>query len=327
MNVISKLRFVSAFMLLCALAIGSLQAQVQNCGLPAGAGGTLGITGGATPLGSLSPDPMRTGESSGLDLVEYLFFNPNSILTDTFGTDVFISGQEIIGANATGQIDPADLGLSDGDEFCVQSFSFTLAELQDQIDTLFVGEFLGLTCCEFAEFVQEVDVCSLLTNAGIIEGSDVTNADEVVDFAINYGINPTLESLFTLIDSVINIVPDGAGCITAGDMCYATSNKVCFTVGEGLFTEPVIGQEWIGALQSGPNPTIDNWSVRFETQWTGQADVLVTDLTGQVISREAVNVIAGSNYIPVDMSSLATGQYLISVIASDWTIRAKTIKQ
>ena len=59
------------------------QAQSVNCGLDASAGGTLSVTGGPTPLDNLSPDPGRSGESSGLDLIQYVFTNPNDLVTDT----------------------------------------------------------------------------------------------------------------------------------------------------------------------------------------------------------------------------------------------------
>jgi hypothetical protein len=327
MIAINKMHFLSAFTLLCCALTFPIQAQVQNCGFPAGTGGTIGATDATISIDALSPDPMFSGESSGLTLVEFLFINPNNIILDTFTN---FSGPEIIGSNTTGQIIPSDLGLVDGDQFCVLSFSFALDVLQDQIDTLYNGEFLTLPCCDFAEFVQGVDVCSLLVDAGVTEGADITNAAEVVDFAVNYGISPTLESLFALIDSVINIVPTTAGCVSGSVMCYATSNQVCYTIGEGLFAEPVTGKEWINGLESGPNPTNNIWGVRFETEYSGPASLLVTDLAGRIIQADVQAIVPGSNYIPVDMSAFAPGQYLITLKADraeEWTIRAKTIKQ
>lgn len=315
----------ATFLFLTLLLARSLAAQTQNCDLPAGSGGTLSTGGSVAYIGSLSPSLTLSGESSGLDLVQFIFTNPNDLVFDDFsGT----TGPRILLANNTGRVDAgADLGLVREDEFCVFSWSFSLGVLQDQVDTLYSGEFLGVACCLFAEATQGVDVCSLLVDAGILEGADLEDFNDIADFAVAYGIQPTFPSIAFLVDSFINVIPPGAPCTPGGRMCYATSNTVCFTVDTGtvIAIAPVDAANWISQFQSGPNPVRGQYQISFVSTWSGSAQLEVTDLTGRQVMLSAAVINPGKNALQLDFSGLVPGYHTLRIKTPDWTTSVRAL--
>jgi len=296
---------------LCLLAIvlfaGPMTAQLQNCGLPAGSGGTISAAGGTVAPGSLSPAPALTGESAGLSFVQYLFLNPNDLVLDTLSGQ---TGPRIIFANNTGQADPAaDLGLSVGDEFCVMSMSFSLDILQRQVDTLYTSSFFGVPCCDFAEVTQGVDVCSLMVDAGIVNGSDLADYNDLADFALAYGIQASLESIFFLVDSFINIVPPGSPCTAGAPMCYATSNQICYLVDTA--TGLLGSQIWETNLALAPNPAHQAVRMTFTSRLAGEATLQLVDVTGRLRQTQRLAMVAGENRLTVALDGLAAGLYAV----------------
>lgn len=315
---------IKLFMLAAVLGMGlNAQSQSANCGAASDAGGTLNTAVTTAFVGELSADPERTGESSGLDLIEYYFSDPNDLITDALtGT----TGPRVIGSNATGRIDPADLGLGFGDEFCVTSLSISLSVLQRQIDTLYDGLFLGVPCCDFAELSQGLDVCSIMVDQGINSGADVTNLEEIIDFGVAYGVSATFESVIYLIDSVINIVPPGSPCTSGDFMCYAYSNTVCYTVDTGgtlSLQEPEM-PSFITNYQAGPNPVSGTpYQIRFESAWTGDAQWIITDLAGRTVNQGVQQVAIGSNDLSFEFTNLPAGMYALQLQGEDWKLNAR----
>jgi hypothetical protein len=294
----------------------TLSAQSQNCDLTSGAGGSLSAGSSTAFIGFLSPTITRSGESAGLDLVQYIFTNPNDPVFDDFSGR---TGARILLANDNGRVDPAaDLGLEQGDEFCVFSWSFSLSVLQDQVDTLYNSSFLGVSCCLFAEATQGVDVCSLMQDAGILEGADLEDFNDIASFAVAYGVQATFESISFLVDSFINVVPPGSPCTPGGRMCYATSNTLCFAVDTGSstgFTQ--VMPSWAASLQAGPNPVLDRYRVSLESAAGGYLDLNLYDQLGRRVLTRRENLQPGTNQLDLDLSHLPPGPYALRLLSKD----------
>lgn len=286
-----------------------LFAQQQNCGLPAGAGGTLSASGGNVAPGSQNPDPGFSGESSGLSFTQFLYINPDDLVFDTLsGTNA----PRILFADNDGRADPAaDLGLAIGDRFCVQSMSFSLDVLQRQIDTLYTSSFFGVPCCDFAEVSQGVDVCSLMQDAGILAGADLEDYNDLADFAVAYGIQASLESIFFLVDSFINIVPPGSPCTAGAPLCYATSNRLCYTVD----TVSTVGGPlaWEAGAELLPNPARGVTTLRFRARSAGEGVLRVHDALGRRLRERRLALAPGANALTLDLDGLAPGLYPIAI--------------
>ncbi|MBI1194188.1 MAG: T9SS type A sorting domain-containing protein [Bacteroidetes bacterium] len=322
-----RISLLVAGLLLCA---PNLFAQGQNCDLPAGSGGTISPTSSTAIIGFLSPNLNFTGESSGLDLVQFVFTNPNDLVFDDFSGS---TGPRILLANETGRLDPAaDLGLVRGDEFCVFSWSFSLSVLQDQVDTLFNSSFSGVPCCLFAEATQGVDVCSLLIDSDIDEGSDLEDFNDIVEFAVAYGIQGTFPSIQFLVDSFINIVPLGSPCTPGRRMCWATSNTACFTVDTG--TVMGIGSveglssaaPYLSDLQAGPNPASDFYQIGFNSSWSGQAQLHIIDATGRIVAQQPADLFLGNNQLPLNLAGYPAGYYAIRLITPQWSTALRVLR-
>jgi hypothetical protein len=289
----------------CFSASAVLMAQSANCSLSPDAGGTLAASGGVVSPDGLSPDPMLSGESAGLSFVQYVFTNPNDEVFDSISG---LSGARIIFANNSGQVVPSDLGLEVGDQFCVSSLSFSLDILQRQVDTLYGSEFFGVPCCDFAEVSQGVDVCSLMVDAGIIEGADLEDYNDLADFAVAYGIQASLESIFFLVDSFINIVPPGSPCTAGAPMCYAVSNTVCFSV-DTVSAVGGINASLDWALF--PNPARLEAQLEFTTDRSGTASIELFDAQGKLVMEQSFQHLAGHHRQAIALSELAPGLYQV----------------
>lgn len=313
------------------LAASGLQAQTQNCTLAAGSGGTLSTGSGTAYVGSMSPIITRTGESSGLGLVQYVFVNPNDQVFDSFSGK---TGARILLANNSGRVDAgADLGLEDGDEFCVFSWSFSLPVLQAQIDSLYNSEFSGVACCLFAQATQGVDVCSLLQDFGILEGADLEDFNDLADFAIAYGIQATFPSIAFLVDSFINTIPPGAPCTPGVPMCYAASNSLCFTVDTGSSVgingpySSYGAEEWISALSLGPNPISEILNLSFNSRYEGQANLELLDLTGRLLHAQKLSLSPGENRHTLQIPRAPAGYYTMRLSSANWSVASPLLME
>jgi hypothetical protein len=72
-----------------------------------------------------------------------------------------------------------------------------------------------------------------------------------------------------------------------------------------------------------PNPTTGVLNVDFETLTGGNLEVRVLDLAGRVVTRTAVETLAGSNSFSVDLSGNPAGIYMLQLQQGE---RVETVK-
>jgi hypothetical protein len=58
-----------------------------------------------------------------------------------------------------------------------------------------------------------------------------------------------------------------------------------------------------------PNPNKGNFALSFNANEEGQAEILVMDVTGRMVYRQTVNVIAGTNELPIELLNVTSGLY------------------
>ncbi len=200
----------------------TLNAQVQNCGLAAGSGGTLSTSQPTICAdGSLWAPPTVSGYTAGLPNREYVFQDPSDIV---YNEDSSAFGPRILAINSTGAFDPQAAGLADGDQFIVTAVTYDLADLQSFAQTLLNGSFLFTPCCTFAELVQGIDVCSVYNSVGIFNGSDVTGLGPWVNSILAFGGADALDNIIYSWDQ-INLQA-GQPCTGSLPLCYATSTDL-----------------------------------------------------------------------------------------------------
>jgi hypothetical protein len=66
-----------------------------------------------------------------------------------------------------------------------------------------------------------------------------------------------------------------------------------------------------------PNPTKGDFKLNIITNSTQKMELAISDLQGRIVKRQAVQLIAGSNVIHLDVSSLASGNYQIQGISTE----------
>ena len=216
------------FLAIAALISGSLSmtAQVQNCSLPAGSGGTLSTSQPSICAdGSLWAPPSLSGYTAGLTRTEYIFQDPSDIV---YNEDSSTFGPRILTINLTGAFDPQAAGLSDGDQFIVTAFHYNIADLQAFAEILLNGSFLFTPCCTFAELVQGIDVCSVYNSIGINNGTDITNLNVWVSSIQAFGGPAALNNIVFSFDEIN--AQAGQPCTDALPLCYATSSSLTVDV-------------------------------------------------------------------------------------------------
>ncbi len=200
----------------------SLNAQVQNCSLPAGSGGSLSTSQPTICAdGSLWAPPTLSGYTAGLTRTEYIFQDPSQIV---YNEDSTAFGPKILAINLSGAFNPQAAGLSNGDQFTVTALHYNLSSLQAFAQALLNGSFLFTPCCTFAELVQGIDVCSVYNSIGIFNGSDITNMNVWVASILAFNGADALDNIIYSIDQIN--VQAGQPCTDALPICYATSSSV-----------------------------------------------------------------------------------------------------
>lgn len=66
-----------------------------------------------------------------------------------------------------------------------------------------------------------------------------------------------------------------------------------------------------------PNPALQYVNVLIAAPGKDNITLIVTDMAGRIVTRRIVNVEAGSNTVPVDISRLNSGSYLVRIICSE----------
>jgi hypothetical protein len=238
------------------LALGTAQAQIQNCGLPAGSGGTLSTSQPSICAdGTLWAPPTLSGYTAGLSRTEYIFQDPNDIV---FNADSSAFGPRILEINLTGVFNPQAAGLAPGDQFTVTALHYNIANLQSFVQTLLNGSFLFTPCCTFAELVQGIDVCSVYNSVGILNGSDVANMNDWLASILAFDAAPALNNIIFSIDEIN--VQEGQPCTGDLPLCYATSSSITVNI---ACSPPACDPSVLPAAQSSTN-----LSNRVQLNWT-----------------------------------------------------------
>lgn len=76
-----------------------------------------------------------------------------------------------------------------------------------------------------------------------------------------------------------------------------------------------------------PNPTTDAIRVNFDVKTKGEVSVSLTDALGRVVMTQNQATVAGNNNLSLDMSSLATGTYFLSLSDGANTTVERVVKQ
>ncbi len=100
--------------------------------------------------------------------------------------------------------------------------------------------------------------------------------------------------------------------------------------GGGFTYSKTIRFDWkqLGTLISVfPNPAQHSLNLSFEQARPGEIMIVITDIKGIVVKKQAGNIPAGRTSIPIDVSSLPAATYLISVFSGGSKTQEKFIKQ
>jgi hypothetical protein len=68
-----------------------------------------------------------------------------------------------------------------------------------------------------------------------------------------------------------------------------------------------------GTMNVYPNPTSGNLNIQWQNQETGNAAVIITDMTGREVYHSVLNITDVSGQDQVSLSDLKSGIYLISI--------------
>jgi hypothetical protein len=83
--------------------------------------------------------------------------------------------------------------------------------------------------------------------------------------------------------------------------------------------------EAIGALELFPNPTRDQLNVQFQLNEPTPVQLIVTDLTGKVVTTQNYTLQEGPHQVQVDASRMQAGFYLVHLIAKEQRIAKKFV--
>lgn len=83
----------------------------------------------------------------------------------------------------------------------------------------------------------------------------------------------------------------------------------------------------LSQLELFPNPSSEDVTVRFSTANNQEIELLITDVTGKVISSSKINAITGENLILVDAATYSKGLYLVTLKSQGTQKSLQFIKQ
>ena len=81
----------------------------------------------------------------------------------------------------------------------------------------------------------------------------------------------------------------------------------------------------LSALRAVPNPAVETTDVVFDSELSGEFELRVNALTGQLVHREPIRVTPGENRFPLHLSGYAPGLYLYSIRRGDATVVGRMI--
>ncbi len=69
----------------------------------------------------------------------------------------------------------------------------------------------------------------------------------------------------------------------------------------------------ISFMKIAPNPAVNQLNLDWQSLFTGDAELEISNLLGQVVQKQTVNMKAGDNHLPIDVSFLAKGVYHLTL--------------
>jgi hypothetical protein len=82
----------------------------------------------------------------------------------------------------------------------------------------------------------------------------------------------------------------------------------------------------VSDISFAPNPVQTSLKLTIESEKAERVNVRISDISGKVVYRNALNVINGTNVLPVNAVEFAPGTYIVEVITSDGNLVSKFIK-
>ena len=79
-----------------------------------------------------------------------------------------------------------------------------------------------------------------------------------------------------------------------------------------------------GALDASiyPNPVQDLLQLYVESDNSDKGTMIITDISGKRVYSKAISIVAGSNKLPVDITSLSSGTYIFKIqLTSEMLVR------
>jgi N-acetylneuraminic acid mutarotase len=81
------------------------------------------------------------------------------------------------------------------------------------------------------------------------------------------------------------------------------------------------------ALHVFPNPAVNSLNLSFDQNNPGPAVIRITDMKGVTIKKQEEDIVAGRTSMSIDVSTLPSGTYILSVVSESGTTQQKFIKQ
>ena len=100
-----------------------------------------------------------------------------------------------------------------------------------------------------------------------------------------------------------------ADSVTTADFIQNTTRHT-ITPGDNLSTPQIVTATKISIY---PNPAINDVTINWQDEQTGNADVTITDITGREVLKSQLNISTPSGTAPVDIRGLNEGIYFISI--------------
>ena len=70
-----------------------------------------------------------------------------------------------------------------------------------------------------------------------------------------------------------------------------------------------------------PNPVQNKLNIKIETRESAKATILVTDLSGKIISETPISLLTGENDITIDIKNVSSGTYHLIITENDFEVR------
>ncbi len=163
-----------------------------------------------------------------------------------------------------------------------------------------------------AEFIP-VDENSYYLSNEIVDLNNLSEGNTLIGYIFG-GIESTQENIF--------FINDGTQSSASNLAFKVFINKSSLSV-----DEVILESDNIYSVEVYPNPSKDVFSVEFFIPNTNKHVLEVYDLFGKQIKSIEINKPIGRHTIPLDLSSLSSGEYILQISSNSNTSKKKIIKQ